>query len=535
MIVSKAFINKIWSAYLSQQRYMQWIRHEERNTPGAEELSRKPLISVVVPVYNVKPGILRACINSVIKQTYTAWELILVDDHSTLKSVQKTLDSFNSNDRIHIIYRKTNGHISRCTNTGIKQARGEFVAFMDCDDTLSENALYEVARVLNSAPDTDYIYSDEDMLTEHLGIRKKPFFKPDWSPDTFMSMMYTCHFSVFRRSLLEEMKGLRVGYEGSQDYDLILRLMEHTRRIAHIPKILYHWRESRGSTAKTLSSKPYVLDTTVQTKEDALKRRKQPGYTSWVKKARQYRVVYEPLGESKVSIITSSDRIIDDIQAVTAYKNYDITVAGDDTSASYNLAAGNTDGEFLLFLDGKIQIKDPDWLSHMLGHCRLKHTGAVGCKLYYPDKIHILHTGILNLPSGPIPALHRFDDRDRDIYFSRNLVEYNYSAVSGGCLMVERKKFDSIGGFEETLPRYYSDVELCFKLLDAGYYNVVRNDVVLTYNYTCFYPRKRDRRSLKKLYELHPQRKGIDPFYNINLSRKHGDFSISIPYNRRHL
>ena len=259
---------KLKRFYRLKHQYDIWIRLHETDTLVTEMLDYNPLISVVVPVYNVESKMLRACIDSVREQTYSNWELVLVDDHSPMKSVRETLEKYQGQKRIKIIYREKNGHISRCTNTGFAAATGEFVALMDCDDTLAPNALYEVAKLLNRDRTLDYIYTDEDHISENGKQRMDAFFKPDWSPDTFMSLMYTCHFSVFRRTLIEELGGLRPGYEGSQDYDLILRLMEKTDRIGHVPKILYHWRERKESTASDLSAKPYVLETTTKAKEE---------------------------------------------------------------------------------------------------------------------------------------------------------------------------------------------------------------------------------------------------------------------------
>ena len=565
-------LRKIKKIYRYRNQYDIWMELQKGIPQVTKALDYNPLISIIVPVYNVKPAMLKACIESVRCQSYTNWELILVDDHSTMKSVRVTLRRYEDEPGIRVIYRRKNGHISRCTNTGFGAAKGEFVALMDCDDTLAPNALYEVAALLNDNPDLDYIYSDEDHITENGRKRKDAFFKPDWSPDTFMSLMYTCHFSVFRRSVIEELGGLRVGYEGSQDYDLVLRLMERTNRIGHIPKILYHWRERRESTARQLSAKPYVLESTVKAKEDALRRRGLKGHLEWVEMAGQYRVVYEPDGEPSVSIVIPSKdnydvlkQCIDSIKNITGYRNYDIIVvdngssAGNKTkianylnkqnvqyihkpmefnfSAMCNLGAASTKGDYILFLNDDIEVYGLEWLSRLVGHCALDHVGAVGAKLYYPGGEQIQHDGVLNLPIGPGHAFHRFEDKNMVLYYGRNLLEYNFSVVTGACLMVSRSKFEEVGGFDETLPVAYNDVELCFKLIDRGYYNVLRNDVILIHHeslsrgYEEESPQKlkRQQREMNHLYELHPDWKGVDPCYNINLTRDKGDFSLDIP------
>ena len=566
-----ALKTKLKNSYRKKHQYEYWIELHETDQDVTEELAYQPLISVVVPVYNVKSRLLRECIDSVLAQTYTNWELILVDDCSSMRSVRPTLRRYEGRKGVRIIYRKENGHISRATNTGFDAASGEFIGLMDCDDLLAKNALYEVAKLLNQQRDLDYIYSDEDHISEDDRKRMDAFFKPDWSPDTFMSLMYTCHFSVYRRSVINEVGGLRVGYEGSQDYDLLLRVMEKTDRIGHVPKILYHWRERRESTAKQLSAKPYVLQSTVRAKENALSRRGLTGHLEWSEPTKQYRVVYEPQNNPKVSIVIPSKdnhdvlkRCVEGIQNITAYPNREIIVVdngstpGNKTkiaemlrkqnvtylyrpmdfnfSAMCNIGAKETDGDYILFLNDDIEIQGEEWLSRMLGHCQLAHVGAVGCKLYYPGGEQLQHCGVLNLPIGPGHAFHRFEDKDMIFYYGRNLLEYNFSIVTGACLMVSRAKFDEVGGFDETLPVAYNDVELCFKLIDHGYFNVLRTDVAMIHHESVSRgyeesPEKieRQQREMAHLYELHPKWKGVDPCYNPNLTKDRGDFSFDIP------
>ena len=229
--------------------YETWITMLEANENYDEKFEYNPKISILVPVYNVLDRHLIPCIESVLNQVYTNWELCLADDCSSWDSVRETLAKYEGNEKIKIVYRTENGHISRCTNSALEIATGEFVAFMDCDDVLRPNALYEVVKKLNENPNLDFIYSDEDKIDDDGFNRHMPHFKPDWSPDTLMSHMYTCHFGVYRRSIANEIGGLRADYEGAQDYDFTLRFTEKTNKIAHIDKILYHWRERKESTA----------------------------------------------------------------------------------------------------------------------------------------------------------------------------------------------------------------------------------------------------------------------------------------------
>ena len=513
---------------------------------------------------------LTACIQSVQNQTYDNWELCLVDDCSTDARVRETLRQFEGVERIKIKYRSENGHISRTTNDGIAMAEGEFVALLDCDDLYAENALYEIVKKLNEDHTLDFIYSDEDKLSEDGTKRRNPFFKPDWSPDTFMSLMYTCHLAVYRKSLLDELGGLRVGLEGSQDYDLVLRVMEKTNRIGHVPKILYHWREREESTANDISAKPYIIETTKKAKLEALERRGVKGHLEYIKDIVMFRVVYEVVGNPRVSIIIPSKdnydilkQCLTSIRKETKYQNYEIIVvdngSAEETHAKYtqmckeleckyhyapmefnfskmcNIGAHLADGQFLLFLNDDIRVEGAEWLERMLGHAQQPHTGAVGCKLIYPNTNLIQHVGVVSFMVGPGHAFQRIND-DLNCYWGRNKLEYNYSAVTGACLMIDRNKYDQVGGFSEQLPVAYNDIDLCFNLVEAGYYNVVRTDVRLYHyesvsrGYDAVSPEKaaRQQREMKKLYDRHPEFKGYDPCYNPNLIGNSDNFSLRL-------
>ena len=568
-----------WKEHIEQERaeqnppneYEKWISVVESRYSSDEVFAYNPKISVIIPVYNVEDVYLKACIDSVLNQTYQNFEICIADDNSTFKNVKPTLKSYASKDsRVKIVFRSENGHISVNSNTALSEATGDYVALLDCDDTLSLNALYEVVKYLNLHPECDYVYSDEDKLTDDGLHRHDPHFKPDWSPDTFMSVMYTCHLSVFRKTLIDEIGGFRIGVEGAQDYDLVLRVMEKTNNIGHIAKILYHWRERNGSTANDISSKGYVNSATEKAKMDALDRRGVKGHLEWVDRSLQCRVVYDIIGNPKVSIVIPSKdnfevlrRCIESIYERTDYKNFEIIVVDNGScdytrskvemlasehgfkyvykpsefnfSAMCNLGANNTDGDLILFLNDDIEIQGKEWLERLIGHSQQAHTGAVGCKLYYPDGHTIQHNGVVNLYNNPGHVFYGFDDTNANFYYSRNLIDYNFMIVTAAALMVARSKFDEIGGFDETLPIAYNDVELCFKLVEHGYYNVLRTDVALIHHESVSRgldkeseaKRKRLDDDLKKLYELHPKLKSYDPCYNINLTQTQGDFSYN--------
>lgn len=562
--------NRLNQSKKTEGLYQQWIAINEKNIEYTEKLEYNPLISIVVPVYNVKEEQLTECIESVLAQTYENWELCLSDDASTWECVAAVLKKYETHPKIHVVYRKENGHISKATNSAIEAATGEFIAFMDCDDKLAKNALYEMAKKLNEDPSYDFIYSDEDKIDDDGKKRHMPHFKSDWAPDTFMSYMYTCHFSMYRKSIVDELGGLREGYEGAQDYDFTLRFMEKTNKIGHIPKILYHWRERIESTAASPESKPYILEAAKRAKEDALKRRGLEGTVELIKGVYQYRVKYETTGNPLVSIIIPSkdnvdvyERCIHTLYEKTKYKNFEVVTidngSSDENRAKYerianlygiryyyepmtfnfskmcNIGARNSNGSYFLFLNDDIEIIEEEWLERMLGQAIVPHVGAVGAKLLYPNSNNIQHTGVVSLEQGPVHCFANMSDEP--IYdFARNRLDFNYSAVTGACLLVSREKFEQVNGFEEELPVAYNDVDLCYKLVEKGYYNVLRNDAVLYHHesvsrgYDNVDAAKMERlaRERSKLYEYHPQFYQKDSFYNKNLTQTLPDFSLNV-------
>lgn len=554
--------------------YTKWIRNNEPRKYKLEETFKYcPKISIVVPVYNVISSQLEECIESVLKQTYHNYELIMIDDYSSMPTVKETLSKYENYSKIKIGYHTTNEKISKTTNDCIKMATGEFIGFLDCDDILAPNALEEVVSLLNKNKELDFIYSDEDKLTEDGKKRHDPFFKPDWSPDTFLSLMYTCHFSVYRKKIVDEIGGLTVGLDGAQDYDFTLQFVSKTTKIAHIAKILYHWRERPESIASNPEAKPYALEAIKNLKERYLKENNLSGKVEYEPSVFQYRIVYEDKNHSKVSIIILSkdhpkvlETCVSSIRQLTNYNNYEIIVVDNGSnkinkenyeklakeynflyhyeeinfnfSKMCNIGAKLANGDYYLFLNDDTEVLQSEWLARMLGQASQKHTGAVGAKLYYPNSLIIQHDGILNLRHGPSHVLMNKDDSQL-YYYCNNRMDYNYIAVTGACLMVSKKKFEEVNGFDEELPIAYNDVDFCFKLYDAGYYNVVRNDVKL-YHYESLSRgidsinrEKMDRLRKEKehLYLKHNKLIGHDPFYNSNLDQTKNDFRIDIKKN----
>ena len=549
--------------------YESWVQKREAEYETGEIFDYNPLISIVVPVYNVEDRHLIPCIESVENQTYDNYQLILVDDCSTYENVKPTLKKKSRwKRRIKAKFRKQNGGISECTNTGIKAAKGEYIAFMDCDDTLAPFALYEVVKKLNEEK-YDFIYSDEDKIDDDGTRRHTPFFKPDWSPDTLMSYMYTSHLGVYKRSLVNELGGLRSEYDGCQDYDLTLRVAEKTDKIGHISKVLYHWREREESTAGNPESKGYIKERSKKCKEDAIARRKQSAELEWLDGIYQYRVRYIPQNDPLVSVIIPSkdnpkilEQCLSTLSEKTAYKNFEIIVVDNGSSDinkpayknlcekyncrydydkrkfnfSYmcNKGASLAKGEYLLFLNDDIEIIEPEWMDRMLGQAQLPHVGAVGAKLLYPGTTLIQHSGVISIEGGPVHEFAKMDDEE-SYYFNRNKLDFNVLAVTAACLMVSKKKFDQIDGFDVGLAVAYNDIDFCFNLIKEGFYNVIRNDVVLYHHESisrgddAMDPAKFARLMSEqdKLYYKHPQFKGRDPFYNENLTQTDCDFDVN--------
>jgi GT2 family glycosyltransferase len=532
-------------------------------------ITSAPRFSIVVPVYNTTPELLDALLDSVKRQWYPNWELVLADDASPSEITQAALAAI-SHPQIRLLRLEKNQGIAGATNTALAAAQGDFIVFLDHDDELTPDCLYELATCIER-DQPDFVYSDEDKLDAQ-GNFVDPHFKPDWSPDTMMSTMFTCHVSCVRRSLLETVGGLRSDYDGCQDWDFVLRLSEQTKRISHIPKVLYHWRIIPGSSAADIGAKPYVLDASRRVRLDALARRGHEGSVEPVPHVTGYfRVNYHMRGTPLVSIIIPSRdngevlrRCIDSIYGKSSYRHFEIIILDNgsvkpDTLAYLqqvqqagqaqvirhdapfnfselnNIGVAQAKGELLLFLNDDTEVLTADWLERMGGYAQLPHIGAVGAKLLYPGGREVQHAGVINLPGGPCHAFLR-TQAEAPGYFMRCLLEYNWLAVTAACLMMDAKKFRELGQFDESFAVAYNDVELCFRAAAAGLYNVNVQAVTLLHHESLsrgndhIDPAKMERlvRELKRLDETHPVYCKRDPFYNPNLHRGKVNFELAL-------
>ena len=561
----------------TEQPYYLWIKNNE---PKLEDflglqkeisfLPYKPLISIVMPTYNIDEVYLRAAIESVRRQLYPNWELCVADDGSTEPAVKKILEEYRRRDkRIKIIYLAKNQGTSGASNAALSLATGEFVGLLDHDDELTPWALLEIVKLLNHNQKLDFIYSDEDKL-ELDGSRSEPFFKPDFSPDLLLSMNYITHFSVFRQKLLNQIGGFRKGFEGSQDYDLLLRYLEKGNKVYHIPKILYHWRKIPGSVAENFSFKNYAWESGRRALEDALIRRKIKGDVVLGKNPGVYRVKRKIIGNPKVSIIIPFkdkgellEKCVDSILKKSTYKNFEIILISNNSeekktseviddlrndkrvkfyeynipfnySKINNYGVSLSEGEHVLLLNNDTEVINSDWIECLLEHSQRPEIGAVGAKLYYKDD-RIQHAGIIIGIQGIARHSHKGLSRDDSGYISRVVMIQNISAVTGACLMIKRDLYEKMGGLDEkNLKIAFNDVDFCLRLREAGYLNVFTPYAEL-YHYESVSrglddsPRKIEM-GLREFDYIKKRHKKIweqgDPYYNPNLSLEFEDFRV---------
>jgi glycosyltransferase involved in cell wall biosynthesis len=536
--------------------------YQEANE-SMKNFNYNPLISVILPVYNVDEVWLRKCIDSVVGQIYTNWELCISDDASPKMHIKNVLKEYEEQDaRIKVVFRKTNGHISENSNSALQIASGEFIALLDHDDELASTALFEVVKLLNTYPDADMIYTDEDKIGVN-GERHSPYFKPDWSPDLILSHMYTCHLGIYRKEIVDQIGGFRKGYEGSQDYDLVLRFTELSERIHHLPKILYHWRSIPESTASGSGAKNYTHYAGVRALEDTIKRRGIDGKVQEIDGyPNMYRIHYNLSEEPLVSIIIPTkdgsgilDLCLESIVNKTNYSNYEIIIVDNgskdeetfsvfekwkqrlndnlkiiplDIPFNYskinNVAVQASNGSLILLLNNDIEIISPNWLEEMVGYTLRPNTGAVGAKLYYPDRT-IQHSGVIMGLGGVAGHAFRTCNEFDPGYFGMLLTNRNSSVVTAACLMVRKEVFNEVGGLEEDLSVAFNDVDFCLKLIDKGYYNVCLNNVSLYHHESktrgaedTAEKKARFMQEIEYMLEKWPGYIKADPYYNINLS-----------------
>ena len=536
-----------------------------------------PTISVIMPSYNIDPKWIEQAIESVRRQIYPHWELCISDDASTLPGIRPLLQGFAAEDsRIRVTFRDENGHISENSNTALALARGEYTALMDADDLLSEDALFWVAREIAAHPDVDLLFSDEDKIDRN-GKRFGPYFKSAWNPALMLSQNAFSHLGVFRRSLVQEVGGFRKGFEGSQDYDLVLRCAERTTpdRIRHIPRVLYHWRALPDSTASTASAKSYAWEAGRRAIAGHLQRL---GVSAQVKPALQsyYQVEYDnPTTMPLVSVIVpttfsggtaatclasvltkSSSKnfqlvLVAHVDRVDAARRNDMlakvlehprvrVVEFEDRAFNFsrvsNLGARSSDGSMLCFLNDDVEVISKDWLDQLVFRASLEGVGAVGSMLYYPSNA-IQHAGVILGVDGIADHAWKHWPRGSAGYFGRAILEQDLTCVTAACMLVRREVFEAVGGFDESLPIAFNDVDLCIKIRQTGA-RIVWTSSVEMYHHESLTLGRHDspvrrnqfRRDVVVIRTRWRDVLGADPCYNPNLSLKAGaTFSLAWP------
>lgn len=562
--------------------YAEWIRRYDTVTDDARAIMRTridkfaslPLISVVMPTYNSNEKWLKEAIESVRSQIYPHWELCIADDASTEKAVRALLERYAKEDtRIKVVYREKNGHISAASNSALTLATGQWAALLDHDDLLTEHALFWVADAINNNPQAGLIYSDEDKINPK-GERYDSYFKCDLNPELLLAQNMICHLGVYKLDLVKRLGGFREGFEGAQDYDLALRVIEQLspKQVIHIPRVLYHWRAIPGSTALNASEKNYAANAGRAAVAEHLKRQGKNATVSAAPDAPALnRVRFElPAILPLVSvIIPTRDRVdllatcIQSMLKLTTYPAFEIVimdngsveaetieffaslpddrvrVVRDDSpfnfSALNNHGARVARGELFCLVNNDIEFLTPDWLEEMVSFALLPEVGCVGARLWYPDG-RLQHGGVVVGVGGVAGHSHKYHHRGQTGYFGRTVLHQSFSSVTAACLLVRRSVFEAVNGLDEALAIAFNDIDFCLRVQAAGYRNVWTPYAEMTHHESVSRghentPEKQARFS-SEVYKMQARwgkQLLLDPAYSPNLTLDCEDFSLAWP------
>ena len=533
----------------------------------------EPKISIIVPLYKTPEKYLDEMIESVKSQTYGNWELCLSDGSGKNSPIKEKLCQYEKKDaRIKVVYNEKQLHISDNTNEALKICTGDFIAFGDHDDLFAPNALYECVKEINRDRSVDMIYTDEDKITMDGKEHFQPHFKSDFNIDMLRSMNYICHLLVVKRSLYEKVGFLKHEFDGAQDYDFVLRCVENTEHISHIPMILYHWRAHKESTAENPESKRYAFEAGKRAVEAHYQRVGIQAEVEMGELLGIYRTKYHLDTEPLVSIIIPTkdhiedlDKCIQSIEKRATYKNIEYIIIENNSekeetfeyyeklkkenprvklvvwekefnySRINNFGVQYASGEYLLFLNNDTEIINENVIEEMLGYCMRDDVGIVGARLYYEDDT-VQHAGVVVGLGGV--AGHAFVGAAKDDpgYFRRIFVAQDYSAVTAACLMSKRKVFDEVKGFEETLAVAFNDIDFCMKVRKAGYL-IVYNPYVELHHYESKSRGLEDTEEKIERFqgeiEIFQERwkeflEEGDPYYSPNLTLDKNDFSLRV-------
>ncbi|MDD6346875.1 MAG: glycosyltransferase family 2 protein [Lachnospiraceae bacterium] len=480
------------------------VSEETLRQQAADTFPEMPLISICIPLYNTPARFLRELMDTLLGQSYRKIEICLADG-STSDEPGRLIAEEYPDERV--IYRRLeeNTGISGNTNAAFAMASGDFIMLADHDDTLEKDAVYELVRAINTGGDVDIVYTDEDKLMLTQGVYYSPNFKPDYSPDLLRSNNYITHIFCVRKTLLDLVGGEDPAYDGAQDYDFILRCCEKARRIVHVPKVLYHWRAHEASTAGNPESKLYAYENGRRAIEAHYRRVGIPARAELSEDYGAYRSLYEIQGRPKVSVIIPNKdmtevlrRCLESIFEKTTYDNYEIIIAENNSvteeifayyreltekhacvkvvtwegpfnySAINNFAVREATGDYLLFLNNDTEVITERWMEEMLGYCQRSDVGMCGARLYYPDD-RLQHCGVVIGIGGIAGHICHLEKRGQGGYFGRVVKTQDVSAVTAACMMMPRRVFEEVGGFDESFAVAYNDIDLCLKVRDRGY------------------------------------------------------------------
>lgn len=554
---------KSWK-YLSRKKALKVVAADFKPSPKELAIFREecrsfpyqPKISIILPVWNTDRRWLRSAIDSVLNQAYDNWELCIADDKSMEPHVVKILNDYKKRDeRIKVKFLDENLGVSSASNAAIALATGEFIGFLDHDDELLPSALYEVVSLLNKTQEVDFIYSDE-ILLDKSGAPIYAYYRPDFSPDYMLSHCYIVHFSVIRTSLIHKIGGFKKEFTISQDYDLFLRVLSETKKVCHIPKVLYFWRQHGSGTGHVLMSK--VMDSSRKAIQDFLDRERIQGEVFNTENFNFFRVKRKIIGSPKISIIIPTrdrmdmlKRCIDSIKEKTMYNNYEIIIidnfSQENETLEYlddlrnrhgncrvitfkeefnysrlnNYAAQYATGDHFLFLNNDVEIISPEWLNAMLEHSQREDVGCVGAKLLYHDG-KIQHVGVLIGWRGSAEHIYKWYE-SRDIGYMGHFISIrNYSAVTAACMMVTKDVFFEVNGFDERFKVGFGDTDFCLRVQQKGYWNVFTPYAELYHHESATRGQtfKGDPHPEDSKFFIHRWQRIIhdgDPFYNPNL------------------
>lgn len=582
------WLKKAWQLgpVFGNRNYHRWAKRYDKVTERdrkriEEEISKMPntpVIAVVMPTYNPNVEWLSAAIESVQKQIYPHWKLYIADDASTDPAIADILsEAMSADSRIKVVFRQDNGHIAAATNSALSLVESDWVAFLDHDDLLAERALFEVAKVVIQQPSVRLIYSDEDKIDEK-NNRRDPYFKPDWNYPLCLSHNLITHFAVYHKGMLDEVGGLRAGFDGAQDYDLVLRVIEHIQpsQIFHIPRVLYHWRVHSQSTAGSGAAKPYAMYAGQQAINQHFERIGINAFAEATKFGYRPRFAL-PDPAPKVSVIIPTRnahqlvmQCLKSIWDLTIYPDYEIILVdngSDDPAAlqafsdackrypimhcirddgAFNFARlcnkGVTEasGEVICLLNNDIEVESPGWLEDLVAVACQPNFGAVSGKLLYPDNT-IQHAGVILGVGGWAGHAHKGLPRDGLGYVGRAGLMSSFSAVTGACLVVRRDRFLAVNGLDETaFAVACNDVDFCLRLRAEGWQNVYVPWAVLYHHESATRgyedtQEKKDRfqAEVSRMWSRWGKIMADDPAYNPNLSLVFEDFSLAWPPRQR--